>query len=546
MLLLAVALGLVGVGLFLAVPGAVLAGSLLLAVLLEELLRLRAGLKPMNPPWGVLARLEVDKVDRDKGLAFDQPRVPSMRAGKPVPLQMELRVPASFAGLRLDLHEWWTSPGLELTEGAHRSLQLRSGTAVLRVQTVPHIAAIHRVFGVQGLVTDAHGLVCASVFLPCPCELAVLPKSLPLDLRQVAETRRRSPRVSGGQRPDKMPGAGDELRELREHAPGDPFKHIAWKATAARGQLMSRSFDRERTRALHVILETGATMRDGRPGKGPLDQALDLVHSLAEVCARTHDPFGINVVDGRVVDQRPVLEGLAALREVDRALLELRRTVAEDLAPMDDDELFQVVVRYLTAIERVPLPSASNDPVARLRHRQRAVMAALARLPERERLPWLRGPDPSPRPDIAILRRFCRAMDLPLPYRAPISPQLRVDGLIAGLQAASAQRKGPFFLVLVSDFRRFAGVCGPLWQACARVQAAGHRVLAVAVREFDDRDVLDMVGHAQDIDTAVGLVRADSAARAQLLHELAEGARKVGVRFLPDPQPRALVAMWKE
>ena len=72
-------------------------------------------------------------------------------------------------------------------------------------------------------------------------------------------------------------------------------------------------------------------MRDGRPGLGPLDQALDLVHSLAEAAARAHDPFGCALVDGRVVDRRPVLEGLSSLRDVDHALLDIRRAVAEDL-----------------------------------------------------------------------------------------------------------------------------------------------------------------------------------------------------------------------
>jgi len=554
---------------------------LLLGALLCELLRLRKALRPNAAPWGAVAQLVVDKAADDEEPAADTlasplpsllapPAAPrelarAHRPGLQVPMRLQMRIPRDFAGARFDIANWWASPGIEVRArksqtlsahpgagrqtidpdgGSYRSLFLHpTGTGSV-VHAVPHNAAVHRILGVEGRLTDALGLLSAPVFVPCPCELAVLPRSLPLDLRSVAETRRRAPRQGAGQRPDRVPGMGDDLRELREHVPGDAFKHIAWKASAARGRLMSRSFERERTRALYVVLDTGATMRDGRPGAGPLDQALDLVHSLAEAATRSHDPFGLALVDGRVIDQRPVLEGLASLRDVDRALLDIRRAVAEDLAPMEDEVLLAAVARYLVAIERVPLPAALDD-AGRIRQRQRIVMAALARLPERERLPLLRGPEPATRPELAILRRFCRAMDLALPYRSTLTPALRVAGLVAGVHAASAARKGPFAIVIASDFRKLAGVCQPLWQACARARSAGHRVLAVAVREIDDRDLLDLAQHVDDIDTARGLARADAAARQQLLDELASGCTRAGGAFLADPNPQELVALWR-
>ena len=38
-----------------------------------------------------------------------------------------------------------------------------------------------------------------------------------------------------------MRGEGDDLRELREHQPGDPFRKIAWKASARRGRAFSEA-----------------------------------------------------------------------------------------------------------------------------------------------------------------------------------------------------------------------------------------------------------------------------------------------------------------
>ena len=534
-------LGLCGAGLALGMPGPVLAGVLLLAGLTEELLRLRAALQPRQPPCGLQATLQVQSPE----LRCPEDKARPHRVGQTLPLQLTVSVPPAHDGIRLQLTQWWCSPGIEVQEGGLVELSLQGGVAVAQLSVLTHNAAVHRIVGVQARLQDAMGLLCAQVFLPCPCEIAVLPRSLPFDLRAVAETRRMAPRTSGGQRPDRVPGHGDDLRELREHQPGDAFKHIAWKAAARRGRLMSRSFEREQARALYAVLDTGTTMRDGRPGKGPLDQAFDLVHSLAEACARSHDPFGLCLVDGRVVAERPVLEGLAALRDADRALLDVRRAVAEDVAPEDDDELVARVAQYLVAVERAPLPQRGQTEAEQMHHRQRVVMAALARLPERERVPTLRGPEPSVRVDIAILRRFCRAADLALPYRAALGPSERVAGLIAGLRCALAARKGPFAIVVISDFRRLAGACEPLWQAFAQARARGHRVLVVAVREVQEGDVLDLVGQVDDIDTARGLQTADNAARQQLLDELAEGCRRAGAAFFADPSPTELMALWR-
>ena len=43
----------------------------------------------------------------------------------------------------------------------------------------------------------------------------------------------------------KMFDHADEIRELRDHAPGDPLKRVAWKASARRGRLLVREMERE-------------------------------------------------------------------------------------------------------------------------------------------------------------------------------------------------------------------------------------------------------------------------------------------------------------
>src|SRR6185369_7267557 len=56
---------------------------------------------------------------------------------------------------------------------------------------------------------------------------------------------------------DPHPGTGTELYELREHVSGDPFKRIAWKASARRGQLLVREFEREDRDVVWLVLDAG-------------------------------------------------------------------------------------------------------------------------------------------------------------------------------------------------------------------------------------------------------------------------------------------------
>ncbi|MCB9739119.1 MAG: DUF58 domain-containing protein [Deltaproteobacteria bacterium] len=537
-LLVGVGAGLVALGLILGHAGALLVGVVLLAALVLQLRWLRGQLGG-GAPWGL--RISLGAPAREASVRGLDAR--SHRVGHRLRLELHMALPPGRPGLRLRPLEWRATDGLEVAIAGREVPVAAAGEAAVAVDVTARTAAIHRVFGLRAELIDAHGLLRAEVFLPCSYEIAVLPRSLPLDSRHLAETRRNVQRAAGGTRPDRVAGQGDELRELREHLPGDAFKHIAWKASARRGRLMSRVFEHERARALFSVLDVGATMREGRLGAAPLDQGLDLVHSLAELSARRNLPFGLSLVDGEVVDRRPVLEGLPAVRACDAALLDVRRAVAERLAPMPEDALLELVAGYLRSIDQVDLPRGQSG-AEWVAFRQRTVMAALARLPERERSPLFRGPEPSLRADLSILRRFCRAADLALPYRDPLPPATRADGLAAGIEAARRAKKGPFVIVVASDFHGLRGQTDPILRAAAAARAAGHRVIAVSLREHEDDALLEHTLSPETSDTARGLWRADRAAREALHDELRHGLRRAGAAFVDDPAPGALVHLW--
>ena len=106
----------------------------------------------------------------------------------------------------------------------------------------PMTAGYHVLHGAALTFGDALGLFDIEAFFPNPIAIKVFPRTLALRGQPV--------RAVGGALHEQVGlhhvrrrGLSGELRELREHSHGDPFKFIAWKATARRGQLMVRDLE---------------------------------------------------------------------------------------------------------------------------------------------------------------------------------------------------------------------------------------------------------------------------------------------------------------
>lgn len=130
--------------------------------------------------------------------------------------------------------------------------------------------------GLHGLALEVHG---ASGLFEVPLTFAnpygveVLPRPFATYLTQPRGGRSHLTAPSG--RPGRTRGEGSDLRELREHQPGDPFRRIAWKASAKRGSLLVRDFEREERDVVWVALDASVELWAGPLGRAPLDIAID-------------------------------------------------------------------------------------------------------------------------------------------------------------------------------------------------------------------------------------------------------------------------------
>ena len=190
------------------------------------------------------------------------------------------------------------------------------------------------------------GLFEVPLYFPNPLVIKVLPRAA-LRTRSAPRTITGLPVERSGASLLSPAGSGTELRELRELRPGDPYKSIAWKASARRGRLMVREVEQEVQETRYVIVDVSGTMRGGEPGRRKLDFAVEAAAAEARRTLDAGDRIGLITVDGRILTHVAPNDGRPQLLRIFEALLDATEAVDEDLTDVDDAEVTAIVGRYV-------------------------------------------------------------------------------------------------------------------------------------------------------------------------------------------------------
>ena len=118
------------------------------------------------------------------------------------------------------------------------------------------------------------GLFDTPLYFPNPLVVKVLPRAAAGRTRAAASLRHPSI-ARAGRTIVRHRGGGTELHELRELVPGDPFKSIAWKASARRGRLMVKEVEQEVQETRWLLIDVSGSMRGGPIGSRKLDFAIE-------------------------------------------------------------------------------------------------------------------------------------------------------------------------------------------------------------------------------------------------------------------------------
>jgi len=143
---------------------------------------------------------------------------------------------------------------------------------------------------------------------------------------------------AGTMRHQRM-GQSSNFLGLRPYQPGDPVRHIDWKATARRGRPVRREFELSQNQRLVVLLDAGRRMAAHSDGLSPFDQALSSTIALLRVAARQGDHVTLVVYD----DQ---LRGLYHLVPGQTHLLPLLEQLAS-IAPRDVSSAPEIAAEWV-------------------------------------------------------------------------------------------------------------------------------------------------------------------------------------------------------
>lgn len=411
---------------------------------------------------------------------------PGFIVGRPFKLRVTLRNraprPLGRATVRVFCSSTLEGPvELALDLGARKEASTAADMTALQIGTwFLHGAAVE--------LTDALGLCTVDAYFPNPLALQVFPRPQVRGAPIVPRPTAGAPHERLGLHAMRLRGLGGDLRELRDHAPGDPFKQIAWKATARTGKLMVRDLDRETMVTHFILVDVGPSMRLGRPGATRLDFAVDLASGYARAALEAGDRVGLITYDSRIIAEVRPNDGPVHRLRLTEPLLEAMNSVDEDLTEVTDSELVSMVARYLAYQEgvdvRLPRTPPIDDPqwaylasspageLYDLRVLFRAVESSLRATPPKV------VPQAS-NAELSRLRVFCRMRGIELPYRRASQAGKRVAGLAAALERAATGR-GAERILVVSDLSGLDGSLDAVVKSVRLARRRGHHLVCAA------------------------------------------------------------------
>jgi uncharacterized protein (DUF58 family) len=259
---------------------------------------------------------------------------------------------------------------------------------------------------IRGTPLGGDGLYEVPLLFANPLGVEVLPASLEALLASPRGGRAR--RGSEAGRPANVAGDGDELRELRDHVPGDPFKRIAWKASARRGRLLVREMEREDRDVVWLVLDASVELWAGEVGAAPLDRVVEEVASVATRHLRRGDRVGLVVSASRLRSWIAPGEGGAHATGLAAALASAASCIDADRSELDEAQIAQRVVEHARPLDPKGLTDVRKGDLDALAKRAEQLRA---RAPFAPRLPFAHGVREQ------ALRRYLAAFGVESPPR---------------------------------------------------------------------------------------------------------------------------------
>jgi uncharacterized protein (DUF58 family) len=296
-------------------------------------------------------------------------RVHRLPRGASVRLEAELRnrsnEPVVCVGLRPIASSMLTAQieptVLSLPAGGHANI-----TMTVRANRIGRWGIHGLAVEVRGMLLGGEGLYEVPLLFASPVGVEVLPRSL--GVMRSSPRGGRARRTSEIGRPAALSGEGDELRELRDHAPGDPFRRIAWKASARRGRLLVREMERDDRDVVWLVIDASVELLAGDPGGAPLDRVLEEAADQATRYLQRGDRVGLVVTASRLRAWIAPDQGTAHAAAIATALADAVSCTDADRSELDEEDVVLRIVEHARPLDPqglADLPKGDLDALAR-------------------------------------------------------------------------------------------------------------------------------------------------------------------------------------
>jgi uncharacterized protein (DUF58 family) len=371
-------------------------------------------------------------VSRIRGAGFEmlwtgERRLSSVAKGSELELDAEVRNRDSRAARYVHLRPV-ASSHLEVEIEPSSGEVPAGGRLLVSVRIKAPRVGRHAVHGLSLEVQGAPGLFEVPLTFANPYGIEVVPRPFaPMLLSARGGRSRREAEIG---RPGPMAGDGVDLRELRDHQPGDSFKRIAWRASARRGKLIVRDFEHDERDVVWIVLDASVELWAGAPGSAPLDFGIDEVAAVARRHLARGDSVGLAVIGGRL---RGLLEPDRGARHghlIGLALILSTGSYDADRSELDERDVAIRVLEHLRPLDG-RLGRMGKMDIDRLAFRAEAALP---------RAPFKAATPDAPTPRERALRKYLAAFGIESPPRGE-AERARTDEAIARFIERLATRK---------------------------------------------------------------------------------------------------------
>jgi uncharacterized protein (DUF58 family) len=343
----------------------------------------------------------------------------------------------------------------EVDAGGRLRVKVRVGT--------PRVGQ-HGVYGLALEVRGAPGMFEVPLTFANPYGIEVAPR--PLSAYLHAGRGGPSLLMAPSGRAGRLRGDGTSLREIREHQPGDPFRRIAWRATARRGKLLVREFEREERDVVWVVLDVSVELWAGPVGRAPLDFLIDETAAIVARHLGRGDRVGLAVYANSVRLTIQPDSGLAQGQKVLHALLTAAATLDESRSDLDELDVAVRVIEHLRPLDDRGLADVRRGDLDKLAQRADAM---------RHRAPFrVKAPEGRTERD-ATLRRYLACFGIDSPPKSTSDKAATGEALLSILSAIAKIKPRPS-LVHVLGGAPDGPVTEKLGQVIGRLRRAGSIV----------------------------------------------------------------------